>query len=251
MYKDFFIDFFNSRGLKLNIKRTPLTSFLSQGFSLFSFKFLKVFNFSVHIKLNRNFIRKYKNRLKMIVNNADNFDLITLIKKINFEINEYTMNHYFFNQRSEEVNELDIYLYKIIWKFVKRCHPRRSNLWVYKKYWKDFSGLWKFCAFDNIKGKIFYLNSHKVFNSTFYYLPLSLNSYNTFNSLKLTKSVFKKYSFNFSNIYSLIYKKQQGLCFCCNTPLASKNSKLVNISNYLSYKSSLIINLYLFHRHCI
>ena len=56
--------------------------------------------------------------------------------------------------------ELDVYLYRLLWKWAKRRHPRRNNTWIYSKYWKVFGGIWSFYVVNNLNGELTFLNSH-------------------------------------------------------------------------------------------
>lgn len=205
---------------------------------------------SIFFYVNRNFIRKYKIKLKTIVKNSNNLDLIIMLKKINFEISIWIKFYSFSYQMLDISTELDLYIYKVLWRFVKRCHPRRTSSWVYYKYWKNFSGIWKFTVYDFLKGKFYFLSSHKKLKKNFFYLPLSLNVFDSYNSKKLNSSVYKKYQSSFISFYLFIYNRQKGLCFCCKKTLNFKTFKLVNISNFMNKKVNFISNLYLFHSYC-
>lgn len=243
-------EFFSTRGIQINFKAFMLRSFLNNNFSIFDLIFFKSSNSFIFTRASKNFLRKYKIRLKTILKVGSNFNLLTIIKKLNLEILNFLKFYSFFGYVLNISNELDIYLYKIVWKFVKRCHPRRSNIWIYTKYWKPFSGVWIFCIFDYVNGKIVFLNSHKISKNSSYFLPLSLNTYDSYNINKFIKCSYKKYKFNFKYFYFSVYERQKGLCFGCNKPLGLKCVKLIDISIFLNKKSNLASNLYLFHSYC-
>lgn len=81
----------------------------------------------------------YKTRLKSIIINGTNLNLYDLIRKINKEIFYFKSFFNFSLFYIDIVNELDYYLYRLLWKYLKRRHPRRPNTWIYLKYWKPFS----------------------------------------------------------------------------------------------------------------
>lgn len=83
--------------------------------------------------------RNYKRKLKAIVKESFNLSIFVLIKILNKEIENFKFVHSFLASYVTLSQELDCYTYKLLWRFVKRCHPRRSNTWIYGKFWKSFS----------------------------------------------------------------------------------------------------------------
>lgn len=85
----------------------------------------------------------YKVILKSIIKNSYNLPIFKVVKKINKEIINWN------NKRYCSVDclnlELDLYLYKLLWKFVRRSHSRRGKIWVYNKYWKNCSRCVEVC----------------------------------------------------------------------------------------------------------
>nr|YP_010700227.1 putative group II intron reverse transcriptase/maturase RoaA [Euglena deses]WCH63371.1 putative group II intron reverse transcriptase/maturase RoaA [Euglena deses] len=199
----------------------------------------------------KNYVRSYRRKLKNILKNYKNKSIYQLICIINSKIVEWKI--YFKVSKFYKIlsSSLDIYLNKILWTFVKRCHPRRTNTWIYNKYWKNFNGTWKFFSIDLTSGKILILMSHHL-KGKFkidYRIHNLLTIFNIYNQKKCFKINFKKSQYNFIGIYSILYNKQKGLCAHCKYLLNDKELKLVNISK-LSYNKYFFSTLFLLHKNC-
>lgn len=142
---------------------------------------------------------------------------------------------------------LDVYLYKLLWKFVKRLHPRRNNTWIYTKYWRIFSGLCKFFCFDTLTNRLCFLKSHLIMDKNTNSLPLLLDTPCFLNYRKLFSVSFKKSNSSFSGIYKYLLVKQRGICCICCKPLEFSSFKFL-----LQYRNSVkICSLSLIHTYCL
>lgn len=220
--------------------RTFLNNFDIQGYKFFisPYQFL----FSV---INSDFKKVYKIKLKNLIKSSYNISIIKLIKLLNIEINFWKQFHNL--QGSEKIvsYELDIYLYKLLWKFIKRYHPRRTNSWLYYKYWRCFSGIWRFSFYDSISGNVYFLNFHYSFKKEILYLPLLMNIFEAKNYRKLFCVLFNKSLPNFKGLNRLLFIKQNGLCNICFKRLNIFNFKLIK-----SYNNIIVTNKYL-HYFCL
>lgn len=127
-------DFFYSRGIDYSNKvDTVFKSSNAAGEDLFVLNYKKVrFQFKSSI------IRIHKMRIKAILKTSFNLTIPLLLKSINREINIW--NSFYSKLIFFENNfKLDLYVYRLLWKFLKRIHPRRTNTWIYSKYWGTFS----------------------------------------------------------------------------------------------------------------
>ena len=214
-------------------------------------KYLSLDNF--RIRVSEKFIRNYKRKIKLLIKSSYNKSVIKLLNLLNREISNWISSSIFSDNLKEICFELDTYVYKALWKYVKRCHPRRSNTWIYSKYWKCFSGLWRFFILDSLSNKIIFLKSHFILRSNFCRVSSFLNTYSKFDKDKLLLSLFEKLDSNFKGNLNLLYKKQNGLCFLCNKPLGIENYKLVDFTNSSTFKYpkvKLLHNLFLVHFYC-
>lgn len=204
--------------------------------------------FSTLINLKLVDVQTYKLRLKTLIKSSFNLTLLKVLQLLNKEIYNWINaidNFTFINL----CRELDIYLYKLLWKFVRRLHPRRYNSWIYNKYWKSFSGIYKFVYFDKKIGRFYFLKTHISYSKNSFCSPLQLDVACFFNYRKVFFSLYKKSRFHLEGIKRFLFIKQKGLCFFCFKPVNLYFSKTL-ISNFkFSYKSY-PIQFFLIHTYC-
>jgi RNA-directed DNA polymerase len=218
--------------------RSFLNNFDIQGYKFFisPYRFL----FSV---VNSDLQKIYKIKLKNLIKSSYNISIVKLIKLLNIEINFWKQFYNFQDSARTVSYELDIYLYKLLWKFIKRYHPRRTNSWLYDKYWRCFSGIWRFSFYDSISGNVCFLNFHYSLKRENSYLPLLMNIFEAKNYRKLFCVLFHKSLPNFKGLNRLLFIKQKGLCNICFKQLNVFNFKLIKSSN----NNIIVTNKYL---HC-
>lgn len=232
-----FSNFLFHRGLHFNSSLREVEKPVSSNSLVFSCH-------GVFFSFLQRFLLIYKNNLKQIIKSSFNLSIFSLISLLNREIVSWVSYYsYFFN--SIALNKsLDLYLYKLLWQFVKRCHPRRSNTWIYNKYWKRFSSVWRFSVLDTVLGRFYCLKLH---TSNFLYypcLPLSLEIFNVMNFKKFFSLLFKRSYNSFNGIHRLAFIKQKGLCFCCFKPIQDLNCKIVRIRGFVT------LNFAILHTYC-
>jgi RNA-directed DNA polymerase len=133
------------RGLYLTRNSIYFDLFSSfEGFTTFGW-FFKVFRFySVVGRAENKCLKIQKTKLKSVIKNFNNLPVIKLIKYLNLLISNWSNIYNLTDFLYDTCNELDIYLNKLLWKWARRRHPRRPNVWIYSRYWKCFLGKWKF-----------------------------------------------------------------------------------------------------------
>nr|YP_010700387.1 putative group II intron reverse transcriptase/maturase RoaA [Phacus arnoldii]WCH63588.1 putative group II intron reverse transcriptase/maturase RoaA [Phacus arnoldii] len=251
--KSMIVNFLRNRGIKLDLDKFYFSN-LYEGFDIMGFYFIRNKNNIYLGQISRDNVRSHKNRLKSIVKNYGNNDFFMLLRHLNKEILTWSTIY-----RSADLvwyiwGELDVYLYKILWKLVKRRHPRRPHTWIYLKYWKYINNIWVFFLFDYISGKSLLLESHSRLKSKDYKLPFFLNTFNIYNENKLKLVWFRKFYDHLDGIYKILWKKQSGLCPYCNRLIKYINFNSIKIQSWntsSSYKKiSTVNNIVLLHNYC-
>lgn len=241
--------FFDLRGICFNEKIFIFRSEYKD-FNFLDWNISTIFTSLLFINVNRNILREHKIKIKKIIKNSINTNIVITLKKINFEVFSFTNKYVLSDSWFDISNELDLYLNKTLWKFVKKYHLRRNSNWIYSKYWKCFSGIWKFSVYDFNNGKFYFLTSYKRSIMPSYFLPLSLNVFNLYNYEKFTNLIYKKYNCEFTGVFSVIYNRQKGLCIYCKQNLLYETSKLFILKSTFNKKLNSISNLYLSHSYC-
>nr|YP_009145520.1 RoaA [Trachelomonas volvocina]AKL82433.1 RoaA [Trachelomonas volvocina] len=244
-------EFFSIRNLKISEKRLIFNfKELNSGFNLLGINFYLSQSGSCLTKFSIDLIRLHKAKIKGIIKNSNNIDVASLILSINKIIIIWSAEYNCINSFWDVCGELDVYVYKLLWKWAKKRHPRRNNKWIYSKYWKVFLGNWKFFSYENNKGNIVYLRSHYFPNTSFHHLPLYTNLYDILDSTKLANSYFNKFKNLFSGIYRILWKKQNGCCFLCKKPFFFVTITSIKIWK-IRGRNNFLANLVLVHNHCV
>lgn len=248
--KNILLDFFKFRGLKFDC----IYSNNGLNFSFVDWCFCKSYLGFYFFETSSQYIKIYKAQLKKIVKGFVGDNVSSLLKILNSSILAFLKRNDFSNSFFDIINEIDVYINKVLWQWAKRRHPRRPNMWIYNKYWKRFNNRWYFCHLDNITGKLLILNSHLRKSLSFYRIPLSLNIFDLRNQSKLNLIWFRKIRGSLKGLYKFLFIKQQGVCSLCRKPFYDSNIysfKILNVSLFPnSKKVNRITNLVLVHSYC-
>jgi hypothetical protein len=247
--KDLLKSFLDSRGILCNISTIYLSNFSFDGLNILFLNFIRS-DFYVLSILNCRELQFYKLKLKILLKTSFNKQIILVLFLINIQIMRWLQYTSFLSNKKKLYLELDIYIYKLFWKHLKKRHPKKPNTWIYLMYWGNFSGLCKFFVFDSNLNKFIFLKSHislldnyKINN---YKIYNSLNSFNLYNSIKLNQIIFKKFELGYLPNYTVFYEKQRGLCVICKKPICLANFKILYLkkNNYSLFQNLLLVHLY-------
>lgn len=198
-------------------------------------------------------IKYQKNSLKLLVKSSNNINTLSLVKRINLQIDSWRNNFNFLDFFWDLSNEMDVFLYKLLWSWVKRRHPRRTNTWIYSKYWIYLFGKWRFFSKDILNGNIYLIKSHIVSKSFIFRIPNSICIFNSYNKFKINDIWFKKMKNNFKGLYGLLYYNQRGICLICKR-LLSLNSlnefSILQLSKNKCLNNVFVSNIVLVHKSC-
>jgi hypothetical protein len=250
IFKNILQDFFNSRGISFSFNTSSLSNFVFQNLNFFFLDFLRS-DFYITYSVQNIELQYYKLKLKLLLKTSYNKEMILVLFIVNSEIMKWLEYTFSFRYKEKVYVQLDLYVYKLFWRHLKKRHPKKSSTWIYLRYWGNFSGLWKFFVFNYKTNKFIFLKSHislfsySVINN--YKIYNFLNVYNLYNSIKLNQLLLKKFEFRDFPTYTVLYEKQKGLCFICRKPLSLKNFRVL----YLKKKEeNLFKNLIIVHSYC-
>lgn len=254
--KFLFFNFLSSRGVILQQQNDNSISHLK-----YSLDDVKILNWNFSSFSSRFFlsnvsflqIKNYKRKLKLIIKSYVNLHPKLLIKLLNNEIIIFNFKYNFSDDFPELASELDVYLFKLLWKWSRRRHPRRSNSWIYFKYWKFIGQSWKFFCLDNLEANPYFLKSHFIFKSSYYHLPSCLNIFDLFNESKFNKVWFKRVRKFFKGFYRVLFDNQQGLCFNCKKVFdygSFSDLKIVDLSFFRFKTRNKLSAFVLVHKYC-
>lgn len=235
-----------SRNLKISKEQSYIGSIYS-GFSFLDWSFYKSLNSNVFFTPSYLSVKKYRCKLKMLVKNFSNVSCLNLVKSLNVEINEWREKFNIASSYCYAANFLDFYVYKLLWKWCKRFHPRRPNFWIFEKYWKNISGKFSFFSIDISTGRFCFLSSHSSFDVYLKTLPASVCIFDFRDRKKIYSDLFKRTRVKFYGVYGVLFDSQKGICPRCNNLLFRYNSQSFRI---IQLSSSIRPGLVLVHDYC-
>lgn len=242
----FLSSFFKTRNL---IFRSKL-SHIDFGFRFRDWYFYRSSFGSYFSVVSKETIKFYKSELKSMVKSFGSASTSFLIKILNSKIirwkNIYSSSDFFF----DITNEIDVYLNKLLWKWAHRRHPRRSNTWIYNKYWSFINNRWYFSCFETSSGKFSILDSHFCNKTVIYRMPYFLNVFDLYNKSKLDLVWFKKLRVELKGIYRFLLVKQSGVCGFCNKPFYKLGFDYFKIT-VIRKGCNNISNFVLVHNFCL
>lgn len=170
-------EFLKERGLELSKEKTLITH-INDGFDFLGHNIRKYDN-KLLIKPSKSNIKEIKSKLRYKCRYYSGNSAATLIKVLNLVIVGWA--NYFRHVVSKEIfNELDNYIFKLIWKWLRKEHSNKSKRWIYDKYFKaDPKGRIRFGAQDKDKNRIYLkfasdipiVRFVKIRGETNYFLP--------------------------------------------------------------------------------
>jgi group II intron reverse transcriptase/maturase len=261
--------FLTGRGLQYNLSKSKIIKWENNAkFDYLGFTFhyvlkKKLTKITTLKKFNKNFIRTglyvypsnpkvqaFKKKIKLTINENLNVSPFRLIKIINPIISEW--GNYFGVGTSRLFSKLDYYIYYRLWRYLRRKFKKVSTSRLITRYFQGVdtpSGrAWQFHGiFNDVnrytlkrKGSVAWvillcklnkfvpthmLNPNKnLIESSYFISETPFNEYNT-NIVDLQGGKMFK---NFNN-WSLLYKRQKGVCPICNTGLGYLSSENLEI----------------------
>lgn len=185
---------------------------LFTGFDILGWKFTFSRTGKFLALLSSDNVRAHKLKMKIIVKRSH-----LNLNKLNALIYDWSNLYGSADFNRDLFGSLDVYLYKLLWNWAKRRHPRRPHTWIYTRYWKfvSFLNCWSFYLFDYSLGRCLFLNMHSIIKSKFFCVPASLNTFDFRNYNKLGLNWIKKCCKILCGLTLCLYKSQYGRCFCC------------------------------------
>lgn len=141
-------DYLKLKGLYLYPEKTKIVN-VHDGFHFLGWNFKKSKNGIILCNISKQSIKDHKIKIRGIVKNSKNKTTSTLITELNSVIEIWYNNNCYATNIWPVWNQTNQYLYKLLWKWVRKRHPRKSHLWIYDHYWKMLDGRRTFLTLEN------------------------------------------------------------------------------------------------------
>jgi hypothetical protein len=244
-HKNTLYQFCINRGIDFIEKKSLIKSSLN-GIICSEFIFSPIYNY-LFITIKKNLLTGHKRKLKSILKGIpQNIGKVLIV--INKEISFWNKSFFMISNLFFISYNLDIYIQKLFWKYIKRIHLKRTHKWLYNKYWRCINGIWQFFIFD-VRGKVIFLRSHGSTDFAFKHISFSLQVFDYNNKRKFLMDCRFEFNLLFSPVIQSLYQHQKGLCFVCKRPFFNTNVKVLNICS--SKLPSLYLNKYSISKICL
>lgn len=150
--KPLVIEFLQARGLTLSEEKTKITH-IEEGFDFLGFNIRK-YNGKYISKPSKKSRKRFLDKVREIVDKNKSAKQQSLIRLLNPVIRGWT-NYYKGCSASETFRKADAQIFRKLWRWSRRRHPKKGKGWVNKRYYHTIRGRkWTFAVpLDNKAGK--------------------------------------------------------------------------------------------------
>lgn len=241
--KDIIRGFLKSRGLELSEDKTVITH-ITDGFDMLGWTFRK-FNGKLIIKPSRKAIKSLNVNLReTVLVRGTAWKQDVLIHKLNQQLRGWANYHQSVCAK-EAYEHIDYTLYRLLWRWAKRRHPKKSKNWISARYWHSKrTRNWVFGTENSellCMGGIPIVRHTKVRMNANPYLDTQYFSDRKFqHGIKRLPGRFKE-----------IWKNQHGCCYHCGLPIEIGDEKEIffKVPKSMGGKEE-IQNLAYVHKYC-
>jgi RNA-directed DNA polymerase len=142
------IDFLAERGLRLSEEKTHITH-ISEGFDFLGWNIRKYPNGKLLIKPSEKSIKSLAEKTGEIIRNNRQTKTANLLKQLNPVIRGW-VNYHKHVVAKKVFQRVDTFIFKQLWHWAKRRHPRKTSRWVKENYFKTVGrNQWVFTGIDD------------------------------------------------------------------------------------------------------
>nr|AOC61473.1 putative reverse transcriptase and intron maturase [Rhexinema sarcinoideum] len=243
--------FLEPRGLQLHEGKTCITR-VNNGFHFLGWKFWKASNGAFLGQISRDSLKAHQINIKRTIKQSGNMSIPALIQKLNKQITGWTNYHRCTDSLWKVWGKMNYYVYKLLWKWARKRHGKRSHTWIYNRHWLHLNGRWTFFANDENSGKLYKLKHYSAQKMFIRRLPAAVNVFDLRNRKKIAETWFLKQKNKLEGTKKQVWAKQRGACPACQNLLDFDlpNRDLHHILPRLQGGISNLKNLVLLHEHC-
>lgn len=143
-------EFMSVRGLTLSEEKTKVTH-INDGFDFLGFNIRKYPNGKVLTTPSKEGVKRFCEKVRLKIKTHKTAKTISMIRMLNPMITGWG-NYYRFGASSKAFSRVDFEIYKALWRWAKRRHPKKNKHWIKDKYFKTVQGR-NWCFSDETKSK--------------------------------------------------------------------------------------------------
>ena len=208
-------NFLNERGLELSQEKTVITH-VEDGFDFLG-KHIRKCNKAVLTEPSKKSVKTHLDKAREIIKTNLALDAGRLIMLLNPLIRGWAQYHQY-GAATKTFRKIDYAIFKALWAWAKRRHPKKSQHWIAKKYFRSMPGrAWTFHG--RVEGKnrdLFYAGSIRMIRHI--KIRMDANPYDPEWEVYLEERKGLKMARTLKGRNQLLYlwKEQNGICPVCN-----------------------------------
>ena len=137
--------FMEERGLMLSEEKTKITH-ISDGFDFLGFNVRKYSNGKLLTKPSKDAMKSFCQKIRTKIKGNKSAKASSMVRMLNYMIPGWG-NYYRYGASSKAFSRVDFEIYKTLWQWAKRRHPKKGKHWIKDKYFKQLHGRdWTFAA---------------------------------------------------------------------------------------------------------
>ena len=149
--KPMLVEFLAERGLELSDEKTVITH-IDDGFDFPGFNIRK-FKGVLLTQPSKKCVKKFLDGIRYTIDSNKSCKQETLIRLLNPKITGWA-NYYRCGASSKTFQRVDDQIFRKLWQWAKRRHPKKGKPWVLKKYFHHYKNRnWQFLVVLNKNGK--------------------------------------------------------------------------------------------------
>lgn len=149
--KPMLVNFLAERGLELSEEKTLITH-IDEGFDFLGFNVRK-FKGVLLTQPSKKCVKKFLNSIRYVIDSNKSCRQETLIRLLNPKITGWT-NYYRCGASSRTFQRIDDQIFRKLWQWAKRRHPKKGKRWIANKYFHFYkSRRWRFLVESEKNGK--------------------------------------------------------------------------------------------------
>jgi len=145
--KPMLVTFLAERGLELSEEKTLITH-IDDGFDFLGFNIRK-YNNVLLTKPSKKCVKKFLDSIRYTIESSKSCRQETMIRLLNPKITGWA-NYYKCGVSSQTFQRVDDQIYRKLWQWAKRRHPKKGKKWVLNRYFHSYKGRnWRFLVVLN------------------------------------------------------------------------------------------------------
>lgn len=236
-------DFLKSRGLELSEEKTLITH-IEDGFDMLGWTFRK-FKGKLIIKPSQKAVKALSANLReTVLGRGMAWKQDVLIQKLNQQLRGWANYHQSVCAK-DAFAHIDYILYRLLWRWAKRRHPKKNKQWIIARYWHSKGK--RNWVFNTETSELLCLGNIPIIRHT--KVRMNANPY-----LDAQYFIDRKFQYGMKRLtgrFRQVWKNQKGRCHHCGLPMEINDEREIffKVPKFMGGKDE-VPNMAFVHKHC-